>query len=327
MLNKHIKDIVEKMEYQVEAIKEAYDLLYMLDVENKKDTKEYEYARMTLKSCLDLEEEYLSNLFCRENAEEVYKYFCQKYKMDICLEINPLADEKTLKHARTMNKIYTHFLKMVPDEVYEGFPFLNSYYQLAINLDLLRLTISLIDNENKEALRLKYNLSFIIKEIEKEGLDKNFEIDKNPYLTRNMLMYNEVLKEKGSFLTNSFMINTLRVYLDSLFTFEKGFEIDPVSYTDFLFVTSSIRACFVMLDSASANLVINKIIEFLNGEGDFDLPEYPNFNREFLISLLEELENSLETYEDAEYIIEIIKILLDYYDIDKTIPRHLSLKL
>lgn len=326
MPSKNILDTIEKMEYEVKTIKEAYDLLYILDIENKKNTAEYEYTIRVLKSCLSLEDEYLSNLLTKENAEEVYTYFSKKYNMAIYFQINPLESDDKLPYVRTMNKIYTYLYKMMPMENFAGFDFSSALYQLAINLDLLRLTMRFLD-ESKESLKVKYNLSFTIGEVEEELLASNFIIDDNPYLTRNILAYNEVLKEKGLFLTNSTVINTLRAYILSLFSFKKGFEINNKNYADYLFVCSSIRACFVMLDIDTANLIINKLKEFLNGEGDYSLPKYPNFNKDDLINLLEDLVNSLENESDVRSTISALKELLDEYDMDKTIPRHVNLSL
>lgn len=321
MPNKNILNIIEKMEYEVETIKEAYDLLYTLEVEDKKDTAEYEYAIRVLKSSLDLENEYLSNLLTKENAEEVFTYLSKKYNMGVYFQINPLESDDKLLHIRTMNKIYTYLYKMMPKENYAGFEFSSALYQLAINLDLLRLTIRFLE-EKKEGLKVKYNLSFIVGEIEEELLSTNFEIDDNPYLTRNILAYNDVLKEKGVFLTNSTIINTLRAYILSLFSFK-----DNKMYADYLFTCFSIRASLVMLDTSSANLIIAKIRSFLSGEGDYSLPKYPNFNKDNLLILLEDLEYSLENESNVRSTIKVLNALFEKYLEDKSIPRHISLNL
>ena len=326
MLNKNILDIIKKLEYEVQTIKEAYDLLYILEVENKKDTAEYEYAIRVLKSSLDLEDEYLSNLLTKEYAEDVYTYLSKKYNMGIYFQINPLESDDKLPYVRTMNKIYTYLYKMMPKENLAGFEFSSALYQLAINLDLLRLTIRFLE-ENKKVLKVKYNLSFIVGEIEEELIKSNFEIYESPYLTRNILAYNDALKEKGIFLTNSTIINTLRAYILSLFSFKKGFETDNNRYADYLFVCSSIRACLVMLDNDAANLIIAKIRSFLNGEGDYSLPKYPNFNKNNLLILLEDLNTSLENESDVRSYIRVLNELLEKYLEDKTIPRHVSLSL
>lgn len=326
MPNKNILDTIEKMEYEVDAIKEAYDLLYMLEVENKKNTAEYEYATRVLKSCLDLEDETLSNLLTKEDAEEVYNYLSKKYNLPIYFQINPLESDDKLPHVRTMNKIYTYLYKMMPKENYAGFEFSSALYQLSINLDLLRLTMSFLD-KSKEGLKVKYNLSFTIGELEEELLANNFTLDDNPYLTRNILTYNDVLKEKGLFLTNSTIINTLRAYLLSLFSFKNGFETDNKRYADYLFVCASIRACLVMFDTDTANLIISKLKEFLKGCENYYLPKYPNFNKDNLLILLEDLENSLENERDVRKTINTLDRLLNEYEKDLMVPRHVSLGL
>ena len=325
MLDKNILDIIKKMEYQVKLIKEAYDLLYNLDVENKKDTIEYEYFIKVVKTCLNLENKYISNLLTKKGANEVYTYLSKKYNMPIYFQVNPLDSEDRLLYVRTMNKMYIFLYKMMPKEKYAGFEFSSALYQLAINLDLLRLIIRFLDG-SKEGLKIKYNLSFTIGEIEKELLVNNFVVDDNPYLTRNIFVYNDVLKNEGMFLTNNTIINTLRAYILSLFSFEKGFENDNNKYTDYLFVCVSIRACLVMFDSDTANLIIDKLRIFLNGEGDYNLPRHLNFNKDNLVNLLKDLKNSMEE-DNARENINVLKELLVKYDTDRAIPRAISLSL
>ena len=326
MFNEKIIKVIRKLEENAEAIKEAYELLYDLEIENKKNTSEYRYAIETIKSCIDIEDEYLSNLLTMEHAEEVLNYFSKKYNLPIAFNINPLADNQKLPSIRIMNKIYTYLYKMLPDEYFQGYSFYKSLYELSINLDLLRLTLSLL-NDKKEIVKVKYNLAFTIGELENELIKSNYEISQNPYLTRNVLTYNDALKEKGKFITNSKIINTLRSYLLSIFSFKKEYMSNPNEYTDFLFVCSSIRACLAMLDENTAQLVITKIKEFLNGEGDYDLPSYPDFNKKNLLFLLEDLTDTLENTSEVRYTIEILNSLLENFQLDKSIPKHVSLGL
>lgn len=326
MFNEKITKEIKAIEEEAQAIEEAYELLSELEMKDKKTSYEYEYAVKTIKSCADIEDEYLKNILTEKHAEEVFNYFSKKYNLPITFQINPLADNKKLPHIRIMNKIYTYLYKMLPKENFQGYAFSRPLYELSINLDLLRLTLSLL-KDNKEALRVKYNLSFTIGEVESELLESNFEVSQNPYLTRNILAYNDALKEKGEFLTNGTILNTLRSYLLSIFSFKQGFKYNSNDYADFLFVCASIRACLVMLDENTANLVISKIKEFLNGEGDYDLPNYPNFNKEYLLILLIDLSDTLENESDVRYTIEILKSLLENLEQDKKVPNHVSLSL
>jgi len=82
-----------------------------------------------------------------------------------------------------------------------------------------------------------------------------------------------------------------------------------------------------MLDENTANLVISKIKEFINGEGNFNLPNYPNFNKEDLLILLMDLADTLENESDVRYTIEILKSLLENLEQDKKVPNHVSLSL
>lgn len=198
----------------------------------------------------------------------------------------------------------------MPDENFHGYSFSRTLYELSINLDLIRLTLSLL-KDKKEAIKIKYNLALTIGEVEKELLETNFEVSENPYLTRNILTYNNTLKNVGKFFTNSITINILRSYIISIFSFKKDFKNNKDEYLDFLFTCTSIRACLVMLDENTANLVISKIKEFINGEGNFNLPNLPNFNKEELLILLMDLADTLEKESDVRYTIEILNSLLE----------------
>ena len=225
-----------------------------------------------------------------------------------------------------MNKIYTYLYKLMPNENFHGYSFSRTLYELSINLDLIRLTLSLL-KDKKEAIKIKYNLALTIGEVEKELLETYFEVSENPYLTRNILTYNDTLKNVGKFFTNSITINILRSYIISIFSFKKDFKNNKDEYLDFLFTCTSIRACLVMLDENTANLVISKIKDFINGEGNFNLPNYPNFNKEDLLILLMDLADTLENESDVRYTIEILKSLLENLKHDKKVPNHVSLSL
>lgn len=240
--------------------------------------------------------------------------------------LHPLANNNKLYQIRIMNKIYTYLYKLMPDENFHGYSFSRTLYELSINLDLIRLTLSLL-KDKKETIKIKYNLALTIGEVEKELLETNFEVSENPYLTRNILTYNNTLKNVGKFFTNSITINILRSYIISIFSFKKDFKNNKDEYLDFLFTCTSIRACLVMLDENTANLVISKIKDFINGEGNFNLPNYPNFNKEDLLILLMDLADTLENESDVRYKIEILKSLLENLEQDKKVPNHVSLSL
>ena len=131
----------------------------------------------------------------------------------------------------------------------------------------------------------------------------------------------------GKFLTNRKQLKILLLNIIRIFSFKKDFKNNKDEYLDFLFTCTSIRACLVMLDENTANLVISKIKEFINGEGNFNLPNYPNFNKEDLLILLMDLADTLENESDVRYTIEILKSLLENLEQDKKVPNHVSLNL
>lgn len=331
MFDEEIKKAINGLEDEVEVIFDAYDYLYELETTGKKNSPEYEYTKKCIKSCIDLEDEYLNILLTSNYVEEIVEYFSKKYNLPICFQMNPTVDEKKMPAIRIMNKIYTSLYKMLPNDVYEGYPFDNSLFRLNINLDLIRLTLSILyraQNEKitKEIIKIKYNLTFTITELENELFSKNYSIAKNPYLTREVLLYNEALKEKGRFITNSTIINILHCYIIGIFSYEKTFENDPQKYADFLFNLASIRSCLVMLDIESANLIINKINEFLNGEGDYSLKTYANFNEDNFILLLDDLTEVLENTKNVKDKILVLRKALGKVSKDRSIPINVTLE-
>lgn len=326
MFNEKTTKAIKAIEEEAQAIEEAYELLSELEMKDKKTSYEYEYAVKTIKSCADIEDEYLKEILTKDYAEDVFNFFSKKYNLSMAFYLHPLANNNKLYQIRIMNKIYTYLYKLMPNENFHGYSFSRTLYELSINLDLIRLTLSLL-KDKKEAIKIKYNLALTIGEVEKELLETNFEVSENPYLTRNILTYNNTLKNVGKFFTNSITINILRSYIISIFSFKKDFKNNKDEYLDFLFTCTSIRACLVMLDENTANLVISKIKEFINGEGNFNLPNYPNFNKEDLLILLMDLADTLENESDVRYTIEILKSLLENLEQDKRVPNHVSLSL
>lgn len=321
MLNNEIIKIMEELESDVENLYNVYNYLCNLEIQSKNNTKEYEEGIKLVKSALKIERKHLDFLLNPDYIDDVYRHFSEKYNLAISLYVSPFAKSDKLKQTRIMNQFYIDLYKMLPDEVYEGYEFSSYLYQLNIHLDLLRLTISLLaENNIEEAIKLKYNLSFTLADIESELLYTNFTITENPYLVRDVLLYSSKLKERGEYLTNNLLIETLNVYLQVLFSID-----DSKDKKESLFLQSSIRACLAMLDQRTSNIVINKISDFLNGEGDYNLPENLKFNKEFLLALLTDLTDSLENCDDAKYMINKIESLIEKTDDDRTLPKHVSL--
>ena len=216
MFNEKITKAIKAMEEEAQAIEEAYELLSELEMKDKKTSYEYEYAVKTIKSCADIEDEYLKEILTKDYAEDVFNFFSKKYNLSMAFYLNPLANNNKLYQIRIMNKIYTYLYKLMPNENFHGYSFSRTLYELSINLDLIRLTLSLL-KDKKEAIKIKYNLALTIGEVEKELLETNFEVSENPYLTRNILTYNNTLKNVGKFFTNSITINILHSYIISIF--------------------------------------------------------------------------------------------------------------
>ena len=79
MFNEKTTKAIKAIEEEAQAIEEAYELLSELEMKDKKTSYEYEYAVKTIKSCADIEDEYLKEILTKDYAEDVFNFFSKKY--------------------------------------------------------------------------------------------------------------------------------------------------------------------------------------------------------------------------------------------------------
>lgn len=325
MLDENLKIIISNLEREVEFINMGYYFLY--NFENNGDIEKYNHTINNIKRLLKKEEEWLNILLEPENAEKVMDYLSQKYGLDISLTIDPFRPSDYLAKVRIINEMYIQLLKMVPKNLDESDPSSHLLYQLNTVLDFIRLNLSLLYKEgiNELTIKTKYNLSFILPDLEQELIKTNFAIAENPYITRNFLLYNEELKKKGVKTTNDSMINLLRSCILELFSYKRGFEKDDMKNLRFKYNCTSMRATLVLMDEETSEYMMGKINEFLDGNGDYKVPNNEKFNPEFVIDFLDELVEKLENESDVRYTINIIKTLLEKIKQDREVPINISI--
>ena len=325
MLDENLKIIISNLEREVEFINMGYYFLY--NFENNGDIEKYNHTINNIKRLLKKEEEWLNILLEPENAEKFMDYLSQKYGLDISLTIDPFRPSDYLAKVRIINEMYIQLLKMVPKNLDESDPSSHLLYQLNTVLDFIRLNLSLLYKEgiNELTIKTKYNLSFILPDLEQELIKTNFAIAENPYITRNFLLYNEELKKKGVKTTNDSMINLLRSCILELFSYKRSFEKDDMKNLRFKYNCTSMRATLVLMDEETSEYMMGKINEFLDGNGDYKVPNNEKFNPEFVIDFLDELVEKLENESDVRYTINIIKTLLEKIKQDREVPINISI--
>ena len=91
MFNEKTTKAIKAIEEEAQAIEEAYELLSELEMKDKKTSYEYEYAVKTIKSCADIEDEYLKEILTKDYAEDVFYFFSKKYNLSMAFYLHPLA--------------------------------------------------------------------------------------------------------------------------------------------------------------------------------------------------------------------------------------------
>ena len=134
MFNEKITKEIKAIEEEAQAIEEAYELLSELEMKDKKTSYEYEYAVKTIKSCADIEDEYLKEILTKDYAEDVFDFFSKKYNLSMAFYLHPLANNNKLYQIRIMNKIYTYLYKLMPNENFHGYSFSRTLYLSLIHI-------------------------------------------------------------------------------------------------------------------------------------------------------------------------------------------------
>ncbi len=301
-------------------INSIYDELYELEVNGKKNTKEFISVISKLKTTLNIENNiYASFTNSFERLNLILQFLTENTSIS---DLNIFNETEDL----VLNRIYLKFNDILINGSYfecsEDSELINNLRNNAFGLfirsvkikdsvieDLNRLLLVIIEkeiaqNDNKYLRKLKYEISYVYPGLEKVFLKNNFTIDEQPYVETIFLgQLNGYSTDDIHDIIDLYCKDFYNEILIKMLSFEDEELKDDIAMAQVLAGQSFLRAIFLLID--------DKTIKILNDS--------------FNILINEQEMQSI--FNVRKMIIAIINESYRNVISDKSIPKIISLKL
>lgn len=323
MLTKQEYETVKQLIDLSTTIKNLYCDLYQLEISTGKQTSKYNEIILKIKQLLKIQEEVYLRL--KENPssnEKILNYIISNYKnnlSDVNFHNQLVEFDDSIIAIRIASKLSKNSIDNLENKESglekDIFSAINISFEVKRNvlLDIIHcllavnesyITFSKEFDVNMILKKVKYVVIFLYPELEKEFLENNFEVNKNPYIGyRIFCQFNGLKKE----LINEVIIAYgVDIYCD-IINFMLQYNNDDLrNYkirAKLINEQSFIRAIFVLLDSETIMKLNSALHDMIDDEG-----------------MQERLKNKSK----------IIEMIIDSYSKvkkDRSIPKIISLKL
>ena len=326
-------NIVNLLERATDAIYQAYELLYELEVDGEKNTSMYGITLNLLHKAIWVESDVLSRLNKTFMVEDALIYFSEKFNREVAFIINASPKKEDVPKIRIMNNLYFKLLEnKKPDE---HCLISASIFKLNVFVDYLQLALSIVqENENEnvknDLLRMKYVLSMSNSKLENILIRRGFNLEMHPYITFGMLYITLEDKIEGTRLANENMLALLATNIKVVLSKESGFKKSNKAYSDFLFICSSLRASLVLMDEDTRDFIKNIILLTItstmeNEKISVNIPNNISINKNLIVQFINSISDAINKSPNKEYNGMVLKRALENVEIDKRIPRYVRI--
>lgn len=333
MMDESFINIVNLLERATDAIYQAYELLYELEVDGEKNTSKYVMTLNLLCEAICVENDALSRLDEKFMVEDALIYFGEKYNREVAFIINASPKKEDIPKIRIMNNLYFKLLEK--DKHDEHCLISASIFKLNVFVDYLQLALSIVqenenDNVKNNLLRMKYVLSMSNSKLENILIRRGFDIETHPYITFGMLYITLEDKKDGTCLANENMLAILATNIKVVLSKESGFKKSNKAYSDFLFICSSLRASLVLMDEDTRDFIKNIILLTItstieNEKISVNIPNNININKNLIVQFINSISDAINKSPNKEYNVMVLKRALENIEIDKRIPRYVRI--
>lgn len=333
MMDESFINIVNLLERATDAIYQAYELLYELEVDGEKNTSKYVMTLNLLHEAICVENDALNRLSETSMVEDALVYFGEKFNREVAFIINASPEKKDIPKIRIMNNLY---FKLLENNKHDEHCLISaSIFKLNVFVDYLQLALSIVqENKNENVknnlLRMKYVLSMSNSKLENILIRRGFDIETHPYITFGMLYITLEDKKDGTCLANENMLAILATNIKVVLSKESGFKKSNKAYSDFLFIYSSLRASLVLMDEDTRDFIKNIILLTItstieNEEVSVNIPNNININKNIIVQFINSISDAINKSPNKEYNVMVLKRALENIEIDKRIPRYVRI--
>ena len=284
MLSKNIEEDFKVLMIVTSSLLETMEDLKTLEIEDKKDTLEYERKINSLKSTKELE---LSIYDRIPNDGKVIKELESRLKIktyeDASImmqeELNDLLskEQDTLIRRRIYNNLRRKLSKNIDLKNITIMDFLEnkdlSIISNTTKMDMYNTMLAIIDtylkdDEYKEItenlIEIKYHLAFILEDILNTLIDSYFNVDSHPYLESDAL--------SDLYGVPQDMLNVIKMILvkeiltnNTIYALKRSKA--SINNIDYVFSEAVIRMCFLFLDEERGEEFKDRVMEVINDNG------------------------------------------------------------
>ena len=321
-------ELTKMLESVSKDISDIYDKLYEIEITHGKDNENYKTAMDILTKNIHLEEDIINTIIRLNLCEVAIKYFSEKYKKDSSFIINANSEKEDVSKIRIINNLFAK--SWSKSEELKGCFMSVSEYQLSLMVDHLLLALSIVEENQSEEAKMKYNLSATIPRLETILLNNKFDISMHPYITFNMTVISHSEMKEESRIVNNNMLTMIVAQIEIILMQNSEFKKNVKNYADFIFCTSCLRAAFVLMEEKTAEDIKNIILSFL------DAVLYKkrcrvNFSKDFnadtilIKPLINTLIRPIESSPNRYYNTMVLKRLLNEVEKDRRIPQYVEI--
>lgn len=333
MMDESFINIVNLLERATDAIYQAYELLYELEVDGEKNTSKYVMTLNLLHEAICVENDALNRLSETSMVEDALVYFGEKFNREVAFIINASPKKEDIPKIRIMNNLY---FKLLENNKHDEHCLISaSIFKLNVFVDYLQLALSIVqENKNENVknnlLRMKYVLSMSNSKLENILIRRGFDIETHPYITFGMLYITLEDKKDGTCLANENMLAILATNIKVVLSKESGFKKSNKAYSDFLFICSALRASLVLMDEDTRDFIKNIIFLTItstieNKKISINIPNNININKNLIVQFINSISDAINKSPNKEYNVMVLKRALENIEIDKRIPRYVRI--
>ncbi len=301
MLNKSTMYDIEMYEHIVISICQSYKKLYDLEIQGLKETLDYKKELSDLQSSLALENNLLEKFKSSSEFEQIIYFMEEKYNINVGIDLNFSFELENIIKTRISNGLNGARISLLKD--YRGsFPgalFVSGVYQ-----DIFRLALSIYSDsqiaKKSDKVKAKYLTSISMKDIEKEFISSNFEIEKEPYMTFGLLRVGDDAKKVSEAIIDCEAGNLITYFLEIIANLDNNVYYDESLFYESTFGSAIFRSslalaspeltvalkdrCAFLLSllkqEVSAKIAYDLLYESLNNrENDLNIPKFISLGR------------------------------------------------
>lgn len=319
MISKEIIYDVEMLINVASNIYKNYENLSRLEINNLKNSNEYNVELKNLEDNKLIETNILKRLKLSGKINEIIDYVEEKYNLTVGIHLTAKDEEKynltvgihsTAKDeendmikTRVSNDIHAVKIAINNEKASkEDFP--SSLYILEMYTDIMKVALSIFEQnkyliESNEKIKNKYKMALVMPTIEKELMSNNFEVNLSPYISSGLYILDESEISYTDMIKQSETISLFVIIGEEIEKIQDNIYHDKTFLSKIIFDSCILRAAFALAPIECVKSLKN--------------------NSDILMQVLKKNSNQKIAY-------NLFKVIFNARESDEKIPQYLSFR-